>query len=506
MARRQTYELDADEGKLVDAYRNLTAEQRRMLAEGQRINQSTKQQAQSTGYLTNQWKSLVATAAGFIGVNSLIQKGIGLIKEYDNHLKKIDEKQVKAAGGAIPLAALQRPEDVRRVLREAAALSAERGVMPEVGFNYFQRGQSVRGTYEGGKESALAAMQLGLLTQDHETAAETIKIARELGMSQKEFNSLIVGAAATSAADEAVFAGTASYWPLFTKKGGDPEKYFGAAITNVLSQRIDSSHLPTYVQAVSRTLTDVGAEDVSGLKRELTLQERITKSMEAEGRTFADLNNFERLMAIRGYVQRTYGEVTPETLQMAGISEQRERTAMATLMTPENFQLLAKVLSEAPEFAEQYDIGERLTAIQMEPAIREKYLEDRAAAQAEAYAFMGPESTVARGRTAQVRAVGVETGYGLGVDEDTGEAGYVRQVQAYEGFQEAGIYHTPYGVYIDKDERARADRLQQDRLEEALRKNDETLRKILEKEGQIAENTKQKPQFDRVVMDGGSGY
>lgn len=429
-------------------------------------------------------------------MNALIQKGIGLFREYDQHLQKIGEKQVKAAGGAIPLAALQRPEDVQRVLREAAALSAERGVMPEVGFNYFQRGQSVRGTYEGGKESALAAMQLGLLTQDHETAAETIKIARELGMSQKEFNSLIVGAAATSAGDEAVFATAAPYWPMFTKKGGDPEKYFGAAITNVLSQRIDSSHLPTYVQAVSRTLTDVGAEDVSGLKRDLTLQERITKSMEAEGRTFADLNNFERLMAIRGHVQRTYGEVTPETLQMAGIGEQRERTAMATLMTPQNFQLLAKVLGEAPEFAKTYDIGERLAAIQMEPAIREKYLEDKAAAQAEAWALMGPESEAARERAARARAIGAEGAFpeagplgswGLGVDEDTGEAGWLARAGRFG--ERTSQAPGAYGMYYDVSPDRRPMPAGQDRLQEALQENTKVLKEILKKEGQIVNNT-----------------
>ncbi len=480
--RRMTYELDADESKAMDAFRALDAEQRKMLIRGESINKSTQKQGEVTNWAAGQWKALVGAAMGMVGVNQVISKAIELIREYDQHLKSINEKQVKSAGGAIPLAALQKPEDVSRVLREAAAISAGMGVSPEVGFTYFQRGQSVRGTWEGGRESAIAAMQLGLLTQDHETAAETIKIARELGMSQKEFNAVLAGAASSSAANEAVFAQTASFWPMFTGAGGEPEKYFGAAITNVLSQRIDSSKLPTYVQAVTRTLTDV----------EGPLQKAVTESMDASGRTFRDLNNLERLAEMRAIVQEQYGEVTPETLRLAGISEMRERTALATLFTPQNMQGLVRVLGEAPGYAAEWDIGERLADIQTDPAIRQKYLQDRSAATAEAFALMGPEAEAARERMARRRAVGAEVGYGMGVNLETGEAGYRTRVLSGEYARETARTGQ-FGPYYDVRQEGGPE--MQDRLENALQENARVLR-------EIADNTRADKKPERVVMRG----
>jgi len=371
------------------------------------------------------------------------------------------------------------------------------GVSPEAGFTYFQRGQSVRGTWEGGRESAIAAMQLGLLTQDHETAAEIIKIARELGMSQKEFNAVLAGAASSSAANEAVFANVAPYWPMFTGAGGEPEKYFGAAITNVLSQRIDSSKLPTYVQAVTRVLTGVGETDEEKLKKkaekgELSLQEEVTKSMIASGRTFRDLNNFERLAEMRAIVQERYGEVTPETLEMFGIVEMREKTALATLFTPQNMQRLVRVLGEAPGYAAEWDIGERLADIQTDPAIRQKYLQDRSAATAEAFALMGPEAEAARERMARRRAVGAEVGYGMGVDLETGEAGYRTRVLSGEYARETARTGQ-FGPYYDVRQPSGPET--QDRLEKALQENARVLR-------EIAENTRADKKPERVVMRG----
>jgi hypothetical protein len=468
--RRQVYELDAENAKLFDAYRELDDAQRKSLAESTKGAQAAKNQGKAVSYLKGEWKALVGTALGFIGVNQLIQQGIGLLRDYDERLKKISETQTKTAKGAVPLAALQAPEDVSRVLREAAAISAAEGISPEQGFNMFQRAQSVYGTFEEGKPQAVAAMRLAKLTQDPESAAEAIKIAYALGMTQEEFNSVLVGMAASSAADEAVFTRVSPFWSLFTGEGGEPEKYTGAAITNVLSQRIASEQLPTYVQAVSRTLTDV--ED--------PIAQAITKDMEGTGRTFADLSNIERIRAIGQYVEKEYREISPEALKKAGITEQRESTAMATILAPDNLKRLEQILSEAPEMGERYRIEDRLGAISQEPIIRQKLLEEQTAAVAEATAMMGPESERARERAARVRAQGAEAGFGWGIDPETGEAGRLRRAAMIgEGsVQRPGAYGMYYQVAPESPRPS-----EQERLKEALEKQTQVLQ-------EIAENTK----------------
>ena len=249
---------------------------------------------------------------------------------------------------------------------------------------------------------------------------------------------------------------------------------------------------------MTRTLTDVGETDEEKLKKkaekgELSLQEQVTMSMIASGRTFRDLGNLERLAQMRAIVQEQYGEVTPETVRMAGITEMRERTALATLFTPQNMQGLVRVLGEAPEYADSWDIGQRLESIQMDPMIRQKYLQDRSAATAEAFALMGPESEAARERAARVRALGAEAGYGMGVDLETGEARFWRRAAMAGDERSALRGGGGYGGYYDMT--PRVERSAEDRLAEALDRNQKALE-------EIAENTRTDKKPERVAQPG----
>jgi len=478
------YELDAEEAKALDAFRTLNAEQRRSLAESEKGTQAAGRQGKVVRILMGEWKSLVAAGMGMIGVNQAIRGGIELLREYEDHLKAISERQTKTAAGGVSLAMLQKSgTDVSRVLKEAAVLSAEQGISPEKGFEFFEQGQAIYGTFEKGAEAAVEALKLARVTGEPETAVGTIKIAEQLKMTQEAFNSLLVGAAVPSGANERVFAEVAPFWPLFTGKTGEPEPFFGAAATTALSQRIPNEMLATYVQAVNRTLTDVGVETIKELKKKggaLTVQEQITKELlGSTGKTFRDLSQVERLEAIGDITKRRYGGVNAETLRLMGIEEQRERTALATILTPENMALLKQVLAEAPTYAQKYDLDERLRTLQQDPTLRKKFLKDQAVATAEAYAYMGPESDIARAKEAQKLAAAAEVGYGTGADLETGEAGFWRRVQTGT----TGTIGTggtermwAFGPYYDVRPPSGMEQL--DRLEGALQESIQVLREI----------------------------
>ncbi|MDI9547981.1 MAG: hypothetical protein QM346_10315, partial [Chloroflexota bacterium] len=91
--RRMVYELDAEEAKALDAFRTLTAEQRRSLAESEKGTHAASRQGKAVRFLTAEWESLVAAGIGMIGVNEAIDDGIELLREYEEHLKSISERQ-----------------------------------------------------------------------------------------------------------------------------------------------------------------------------------------------------------------------------------------------------------------------------------------------------------------------------------------------------------------------------------------------------------------------------
>ena len=53
------YELDAEEAKALDAFRTLTAEQRRSLAESEKGTHAASRQGKVVKFLTGEWKSSV---------------------------------------------------------------------------------------------------------------------------------------------------------------------------------------------------------------------------------------------------------------------------------------------------------------------------------------------------------------------------------------------------------------------------------------------------------------
>ncbi len=161
-------------------------------------------------------------------------------------------------------------------------------------------------------------------------------------------------------------------------------------------------------------------------------------------------------------------------------------------------QGLVRVLGEAPGYAAEWDIGERLAGLQTDPAIRQKYLQDRSAATAEAFAMMGPEAEAARARAAREREIAAGAQYGLGTDVETGGlSGWAgrglrashRQYEVESGIG-AGMWGGAPGAPTVEPWRGAVER-----LADGLDRNQQTLERI-------ANYTEASKKPERVVMRG----
>lgn len=156
--RRQVYELDAENAKLFDAYRELDAAQRKSLAESAKGAQAAKRHTKETHGLAASFKRAAESMAGFISA----QAAMSGIKTFINDITQALEKNKDAAQESIDAitrySALMSmgPEDREFLMQHAGRLNLSEAA--SIAFTGASRGASREGIVDILKEANIASM------------------------------------------------------------------------------------------------------------------------------------------------------------------------------------------------------------------------------------------------------------------------------------------------------------------------------------------------------------
>lgn len=394
-----------------------------------------------------------------IGLMSIPATTMAAWKTFDDRLKRIADKQVEVGAAAVSFAALQPKDKVASREAEVLAIGAELGIGATETLLTATLAQSTAKDFEKGLPILRETLRLTKLIGDAEASRASIKVAPVLGLLSKELNSLIIGAFENAAATEVDAVRAAAALPEFSAQGKvDP--VFGVSVLSALTTGgIDKATLRQAASSTANFLTNIGG----------ALVQDIDKQRKGRGLgTFQELGLNERLKATREFVLETQGAVDVEALQIAGLTEKRQRQAVAALLKEENFGTLQGLIADAPTFAARFATERRVQDIRESPTVRAKFQTDQTRAIVEAVHLLTPVADrAAQGRRAR-QAIGAEAGFGVGTDTVTGEALWWRRLgEVLSGPANVSFGPGVVGIRAGQERTPAADRLQ-DALESQL--------------------------------------
>lgn len=299
--------ITADESKLLEAYRRMDAEQRKMTdrmrenkAAGDRVTESIER---SVGPLR--------TLAGIMGVGGGIAGGLALAREHfdkiEQYSRRVTENVKAASADMIAFGMMQEPGGIRGKALQTVQTMGAYGFSPAESLGTVQMLQAQLGSYEQGLEAAKAVGLLKKAGVPVESGRTAITVGMATGLTAEQAAQAPYAAGEVSSltpADLAAASGVAL--PAFRgMQGGALTGYQAMA---VLSKFIkDPGQLGTYARASARPLMD----------------EKLRNNLGATDST--DFWGFyEKLVA--------KGVSTPEQLNAIGISEERERGAWSMML------------------------------------------------------------------------------------------------------------------------------------------------------------------------------
>lgn len=259
--------------------------------------------------------SFGAGLLGLSGAGGAITLAIASFKTWVEIMREFSAEARKAQGQLVALAAIQEGGQKRAAVTAASRLATQYGITDRgQAFETIQAMQSIRGS-----------LPAGLAAAEQIFAATRVDIPIELG-TELEVLGASQGQAPGAALRRAYIAGKISgRSPKAIAQAAPSIKEFadpllGFSIAAILSESIPIDQVATYTSRAGTALSGTG-----GIAKYLAGQPELVAQLAA--RKIDTTTQYGRLAALR-----EMGVSTPEQIEEAGITEERERKAIHTLL------------------------------------------------------------------------------------------------------------------------------------------------------------------------------
>ena len=439
---------------------------------------ATKTMERDTNALDNSFrgaiKSTIALGAGFLS----FQKGIDLLRDYNERLKAISKTQNELTKISKPLETLMGPG----ATQIATGLGIKQGLTPQQSIPTFQSIASIKGfdTPEL-KESAFNTVaRLVEQGAGEDAALQAVKISSDKarGLSPERAGSLFEKGAQESPLELERFIGQASGVSLFA----DAETGL-AVLAGLAETQIPVEQLGTSLRQLGLKLGGVGK-----------FTDFLAKEAKKQGKNFEKLDEIEKLQLIKDVIP----DVTASSLQKKGLTEQRAVIAVVNAIPQlEGIKSKRENIRGVETGALQQNVEAGRLTESGKAEFEARQVEAVRIAQTQ-FGEGAPKARAAQARRAQAGAVlGFE---GIGVNQETGQANLMGEILA--AFIEiknsmAALFQSPIdpesgkirGIVSDGSQESTTAVAVLEKISETLIKQGNTMQGIEENTGSSATNS-----------------
>lgn len=252
-----TLQIEAEGVKALRELVKVSQELKNVEKQTRKTNKASKDGTESartsTNKLASSWGNVGAKAGTAIAGMLSIGTVNGLLKEFESTLNRLSQRSNTFGRSAASLAALQKPGEEGKILREAAISGAQFGVKPADSAQIFQTLQSVnRGDLGATKADFATSGRLSQFGVANQEATDIIRFSRARGLSGAQGASLAFTAAEESDLDIGAIAKAVPSTSQFSSMEQ------GLAVLSVLSKEIPAGRLP---EMLRNAATGLNAND-----------------------------------------------------------------------------------------------------------------------------------------------------------------------------------------------------------------------------------------------------